>query len=307
MSVALSGEQYDIAAGFYHAVVTEVGGALRHLAVDGRDVLDGCDADQPCLGAEGNLLIPWPNRVDHGRYGFDGQRYQLDINEPDRDTALHGLVRFAAWRPVEHERHRLRLAHRLHGPTGYPFVLDLAVEYALDPGAGLTVRMSATNVGSRRAPYGQGAHPYLTVGLPCVDDCLLTLPASVRLRKDARELPTGHEAVEGTPYDFRTARQVGEMAIDHTFTDLARDPDGRAWAHLRSPGGATVSLWADETFGWFQAFTGDTLPCPQRRRAALAVEPMSCAPNAFVTGTGLLSLRPGESTDGTWGVAVADR
>ena len=48
-------------------------------------------------------------------------------------------------------------------------------------------------------------------------------------------------------------------------------------------------------------FTGDTL-APGHRRRAVAVEPMTCPPNAFVTGTDLLILEPGETVTHTWGI-----
>ena len=50
-------------------------------------------------------------------------------------------------------------------------------------------------------------------------------------------------------------------------------------------------------------FTGDALE-PAHRRRALAVEPMTCPPNAFVSGVDLLMLEPGDSVTHTWGIEV---
>ncbi|MBO0825727.1 MAG: aldose epimerase, partial [Actinobacteria bacterium] len=59
-------------------------------------------------------------------------------------------------------------------------------------------------------------------------------------------------------------------------------------------------------YSWLQVFTGDTLG-PDARRRAVAIEPMTCPPNAFVTGTDLLRLEPGASVRYQWGISAAIR
>jgi aldose 1-epimerase len=108
--------------------------------------------------------------------------------------------------------------------------------------------------------------------------------------------------VGGTLYDFRAPRRLGDTQLDHAFTGLARDSDGRAWARL-SGDRAQVAFWADEGYRWLQVFTGDGLE-PERRRRALAIEPMTCPPNAFASGTDLLILQPGDSVMHSWGLRV---
>ena len=142
--------------------------------------------------------------------------------------------------------------------------------------------------------------------MPSVDDCDLTLPAAFWLLTDDRGIPSGRSAaVEGTPYDFCQPRTIGTTRLDHALTGLARDRDGRAWAHLASNGGSgtRVGLWVGQGYGWLQVFTGDPLE-PERRRKAVAIEPMTCPPNAFVTGEDLLILEPGEAVTHTWGIQV---
>jgi aldose 1-epimerase len=169
----------------------------------------------------------------------------------------------------------------------------------------LHVAITAANRGSHAAPYGTGSHPYLTVGTPAIDSCELTLPAAFWLPADDRGIPSGPAAaVDGTPYDFRKTRPIGTTRLDHALTGLDRDGDGRAWVRLADGGSASaVRLWADEGYRWLQVFTGDPLG-PERRRKALAVEPMTCPPNAFVTADDLLVLEPGEAVTHTWGLQV---
>ena len=68
-----SGRQVELAAGDQRAVIVEVGGGLRTYSAGGADLLDGYPADAMCSSARGQLLIPWPNRIEDGSYEFDGR------------------------------------------------------------------------------------------------------------------------------------------------------------------------------------------------------------------------------------------
>lgn len=300
-----SGEQWPIRAGGYEATVVEVSGGIRSLSFEGRPVLDGYAATDMCDGGRCQLLIPWPNRIDGGRYRFAGQDRQLAITEPAKNCAIHGLVRWVNWSLVAHDADRVTVRYRLHPQPGWPHVVELEVEHRLAADAGLTVTVTATNVGSSPAPYGNGAHPYLTAGTERIDDCRLEFPAATHLTADERGIPTGQESLDGTKLDFRSSRQLGDLVIDDAFTDLRRDADGRAWTTLESPDGRRSSLWLDESYRWLQIFSGDTLPRPERRRQGLGVEPMSCPPNAFVSGDGVIVLEPGQTTVGQWGIVAS--
>jgi aldose 1-epimerase len=305
--VPLTGLQYEIEAGHYHATVTELGAGLRELSFRGQPVIAGYEPDELPPAGAGQLLTPWPNRIDGGRYVFGGTEHYLALTEPARGTAIHGLTRWTAWTADSHDARAVLLRSTPHGQQGYPFCLEIEAEYRLDPGTGLHVAITARTRGSHAAPYGTGSHPYLTVAAPSVDGCELSLPAGFWLPMDDRGIPSGSpEAVEGTPYDFRQPRTIGSTRLDHALTGLSRDDEGRAWAHLVADGGAgpSVGLWAGPGYPWLQVFTGDPLG-PDRRRKAVAIEPMTCPPNAFVTGHDLLVLEPGDTVTHTWGIQAA--
>ena len=300
--MAPSGEQIKIAAGGQQAVVVVVGAGLRSYSAGGRELVDGYRADEMSSSGRGQALIPWPNRLQDGSYEFDGLRHQLPLNEPERRNAIHGLVRWAAWTVTKREPHRVVMEHVLYPQPGYPFSLRLSVEYAL-LGSGLRVRTRATNVGRDPCPYGSGAHPYLTLGTATIDRLLLRVPGRTVLRSDKRGLPIGTQPVIGTEYDFRRPRRIGSTRLDHAFTDLERDDDGLARVELQDPDDESrVALWIDESYPYLMLFTGDRLPDVRRR--SLAVEPMTCPPNAFRTGNALIRLERGSSFTSTWGIAA---
>ena len=294
-----SGEQLEIRHGVQAAVVTEVGAGLRTYSAGRREIVDGYGPDEEASSGRGQVLIPWPNRLEDGSYEFDGEHHQLPLTEPEHRNAIHGLVRGVPWTVTEHEERRVVLELALGPHPGYPFSLALAIEYALSED-GLAVRTTATNVGGDACPYGSGAHPYLAVTTETVDDMLLRVPARTVLQSDERGLPVGSTRVDEAGLDFRIARPIGDAILDHCFTDLERTPDGRARVELHSPDGVFSTLWVDEAYPYLMLFTGDPLPDVARR--SLAVEPMTCAPNAFRSGAGLVTLEPGESTRSAWGI-----
>ena len=297
----MTGEQIEIALGEQRAFVDETGGGLRAYSSGGSELLDGYGADEAASSGRGQVLIPWPNRLEDGSYEFDGHRHQLPLTEPERGNAIHGLVRHERWAAAEFEPGRGVMEHALRPQPGYPFSLDLRVEYRLSED-GLRVETTATNVGSAACPYGAGAHPYVTVGTASVDTAVLQVPARTVLRSDDRGLPTGSSPVDGTEHDFRRPRPIGATVLDHAFTDLERDADGLARVHLEDPETERkVTVWVDERYPYLMLFSGDPLPDVHRR--SLAVEPMTCPPNAFRTGEALLRLEPGDSTTGAWGIA----
>ncbi len=297
-----SGLQFRLAFDDQAATVVEVGAAVREFRVGDRDVFQTYAESAFSTGFHGAVLVPWPNRLADGRYEFDGDEYQVPITEPSRMTALHGLSPWRPWTLVEHEADRVSLRLSLLPSPGYPFYLDTMVDYRLGAN-GLRVTTTSRNVGDRACPYAVGFHPWLSSGEATLDECTLSLDATHRFVADDRLLPTGEEAVVGTPYDFREQRLLGSLVLDDAFTGVPRDADGRAWVRLSGPDGRAAAIWMDGSCDYWQLCTGDMLPAHQARRG-LAAEPMTAAPNAFVTGRGLQRLEPGEHVTTTWGACL---
>jgi aldose 1-epimerase len=136
-----------------------------------------------------------------------------------------------------------------------------------------------------------------------VDGWRLTVPAETRLRTDSRMLPTGREPVAGTEFDFREPRVIGHTQLDTAFTDLVRDPDGLGRVSVEAPDGRRLVLWSDRAYPWLVLFSGDSTR-PAERRRGLAVEPMTCPPDAFRSGEDVIALQPGETATASWGIDV---
>jgi aldose 1-epimerase len=301
--MAVSGDQYELVHDDQRLVAVEVGGGLRTYTVGGRPVLDGFGEDELCPAAAGQLLAPWPGRLAGGRYAFEGATHQAALDEPEHGNAIHGLVRWLRWEPLERSNDAVTLRTVLPAQPGYPQPLELTTTYRLD-GAGLTAEHTATNTGGAAVPFGFGAHPYLMHPDRAVDELVLGLPAERTLVFDEHRIPVGETGVAEAGLDFRKPAVIGDRVIDATFTGLERDNDGRSSVSLAVPDGPVLTVWADLTFRWIQIFTADTIP-GNRHRRAVAIEPMTCPGDAFHSQRDLLVLEPGQTWRGVWGITLS--
>jgi aldose 1-epimerase len=297
VTTAPTGDQFVLTHGDHRAVVVQQGGGLREYQYRGRQVVAGYAADEPCQDGRGTLLVPWPNGLAHGRYTFQAVEHQLPVASPERLEALHGLVRWEAWRPDLVEANRVDLSYSLMARPGFPFSLHVRVSYELTSD-GLAVRLAATNVGTGPCPFAAGAHPYLEVGTPTVDDALLTVAADA-WQTLAENAPM--RDVSDGDYDFREPRRIGQLQLP-LFTRLRRDADGLARVHLHHPtDDRGVTVWMDRAFPYVLLWTGDALPDGRARRS-LAIEPMTAPPHCFRSGVGLRILLAGESAVAQFGI-----
>lgn len=294
-----SGRQFELSAGPYRAGIAAVGATLRFLERDGSPLVDGFGPDSLPSGGRGQSLLPWPNRIDGGSYTFQGRTYTLALSEPAKGNAIHGLLRWVPWQAAEVRPDAVTLRAEVAAQPGYPSSLDVQVEYRLSQ-KGLTVVTTVRNTGRSSAPFGAAVHPYLSAGAHSVDETYLQFGATTRVLVDERSLPTGDEQVADTPYDFSAGKPVGDVQIDHAFGGLRRDSDGLFRVRLR--GEYETVVWQDDGYPWLQIYTSDTLSGAEFRRS-VAVEPMTCPPNAFVSGRDVVVLEPGETWTGTWGIS----
>ena len=270
------------------------GAALCSWSVGGEEKLSFIAPGEPGHQFDGVTLVPWPNRIRDGRYTHGGVTEQLEITEPEHATALHGLATDAEWDVVLETGNEVRFRHTVGPAPGYPYEVEVEVSYLLGP-SGLAVELHAVNHSEERAPFGAGAHPYVLIA--DTSHAAIQIPAAGVVPVDRRLLPTGGVApVTGTRMDYRERRPVGTSALDTTFGDLERMAGIASVRIWRDEDSRSVTLWCDQNYPFVHVFSG----APGR----IAVEPMTCAPDAFNTGLGLISLSPGQGFHARWGLTV---
>ena len=199
------------------------------------------------------------------------------------------------------------LAADVYPQLGYPFWLRTQVTYEV-VADGVTVTHRIENLSASPAPIGIGAHPYLTIDDPqnpvAADQLLIRIPAEEYYVVDDRMLPTGTSPVAGTDYDVRSPRPLADLNLDTGYR-AARDGSGSFESVVQAPDGRTVTLWQDPTFGYVQAYTKPDFVSAHGPIPAIAIEPMTCAVDAFNSGDGLRHLEPGETLDASWGIRFA--
>ena len=300
-----TGEQYELALERDgHAVtgiVTQVAAGLRALVVDGVALTETFGADETPPSACGITLVPWPNRVAGGRWSLDGQQQQLDLTEAAKGNASHGLLRYTAYQVVEREPHAVTLGATVFPQHGWPFQLDTTVRHEL-VADGMVVTHAITNVGSGRAPFAVGSHPFFRVGDHDPATLRVTLAAATRFEVDESSIPIATSPVAGTPYDLSYGPLVGDLDLDTGYRDVEPDAEGVRTTTFTAPDGSATELWQDASFEYVQVFTPRNFPRDGVEGLAIAAEPMTAPANALASGEGLRWLDEGETWTGSWGV-----
>ena len=308
----LSGTQHSLRAGDYEAIIASVGASLRSLTFDGRDLVVPFDSDEVRPSYRGATLAPWPNRVVDGLYTFGGVERKVALSEPARHHALHGLAGWLDYQATDKGPSHVTLAATIEPQTGYPWRVTIETTFSLDAD-GVTQSVRATNESPDAAPWGTGPHPYLVAGDGHVDDWTLELPAGAVLAVTAdRLIPTelrGVDADDAERFDFREPRRIEKIELDHAYTDIVRDTAGFAAVRVTDATGSGVEMVWDAACPWVQIHTSDKGVGKPGHRTGLAVEPMTCAPDAFNAAKydfdpGLIVLEPGASTEASWRIGA---
>jgi aldose 1-epimerase len=293
----------------HRVVISPWGASLRrYFMIDDRgreiDILWGYSGGSRKRGGQGDVLIPFPGRIANGRYSFEGQPFQLDCNDKEGPNAIHGFVRTLPWQVRDAQVNSVTCEVRLDAETyaarGYPFSLDIAVTYELGA-SGLGCDFVVKNIGDRVAPVGVGFHPYFTVGTSVIDEAEVQIPATGYLEFNEQLAPTGRILdVEGRSWDYRHFRKIGGQRFNHCYVNLERDADGMATATLRHrASNRAIDVVMDSSFSAVVVYTGDAIA--DAPRTALAIEPMTCASDAFNHPEwGLKRLEPGETCSGRY-------
>ncbi len=294
-----NGQVATLAANGFTAQVAANGATVVSLEYNSRPLVRAFDPRSPRPVFSGAILAPWPNRVIDGAYSWQGQDQQLEITEPERGHALHGLVIDTAFEIAEHRADFAQLRTVIEPSAGYPYRVQLVVEYRLEAG-GLRTFAAATNLGEGTAPFGWGSHAYLVAPGKKADEWTFTLPAGkVQLTDGARLLPKEVVEVSGTELDFRTPKPIGDLFIDHAYTGLAAGADGLFSASITDTKGLGSQITWDEACPWVQIHTADR-DDPALDRTGLAIEPMTCPPGGFNSGQDVIALAPGASHEASW-------
>jgi aldose 1-epimerase len=265
------------------------GAASARLACRGAEVLAplplGADPNRSFAGAF--LMAPWTNRLDEGRLPVGGTNWHLPVNRPSDDTAIHGLVRDAAWTVAEADSsHAVLLQQGDAAGAGVPWRWQARLEVMLEA-AGLCLALRLTNAGAQPFPFGCGWHPFFA------------RPAGTRLRfaattlfaRDARCLPIAAQPSTGV--------DGAEPAYEGLDTHFA------GWDGMAEIAGPDLALRLEASGAW----AGNLQVFAPAGSHILCVEPVSHVPDApnrpdFARFGPLRLLAPGETLQAALRIAA---
>src|ERR1700712_2901062 len=144
--------QLDVEEGAVTATVAELAAGLRRVRVGDTEIVQDYGVDALPSGGSGIVLVPWRNRVRDGRWTLEGKTQQLDLTEPSKGNATHGLLRNTGYRVTDRSDSAITLSATVFPQHGWPFHLDTSVRYTLTP-TGIEVLHGVHNVGPGRAPF----------------------------------------------------------------------------------------------------------------------------------------------------------
>ena len=306
----------SIAGGGLRASVLSRGAAVQQLWLDGHDrpLTLGFERLEDYLAHSifyGANVGRYANRIAHGRFIIDGERFEADGN--DNGHTLHGGslgIDRRVWEIANHGADFVTLILRdPDGAMGFPGNLDISCTYRLRPPGTLAIELAATT--DRPTLCNLAHHSWFNLddgGAGDVRGHRLMIPAAAYLPVDDTLIPTGVvEPVEATPFDFRQARTirapegVAEVDYDHNFCLAAvRRPLAQAAWLQGGRSGVEMEVWSTEP--GIQFFAGNAPPrdvpglrgIRYCRHAGLCLEPQIWpdSPNRPYFPQAL--LRPGE-------------
>lgn len=263
-------------AGFSCKVFPNLGGSIQELKVEGIAIIKSISLDESGLDNyrttyPSAILFPFPNRVAQGKYSFNGEQFQLSINEPGFNNAIHGLVSDKRFTVEEVDNRSISMRYMHDSSHGFPFPYKFVITYSFSE-KGLTLGFEATNLGTQSFPFGMGWHPYFE--LTNYDQCSVDFSAEKKYVNNDKMVPLdseiySEECIDLTKVELDSAYKLrnGRIVLNSPHYQLQMEVPEDCYLQLYTP----------------------------KSRTTLAIEPMTCIADAFNNRVGLRELSSGGS------------
>lgn len=230
------------------------------------------------------ILFPFPNRIRHGRYTWEGRQYEMTPDQvpfdPPQINAIHGFCLDRPWRVTQQGEKFVEGEFQLSRDAPdrrplWPADFILQVRYEVHEAA-LVMKVRIANPDSRPLPWGFGTHPYFRVPLSPESrtrDCIIQAPAP-QLWELIDCLPTGARCPVSPEKDLREGLVYDQLQMDDILTGLTPPAQGLECQIMDQTAGVQVVQRCDSIFRELVAFTPP-------HREAICLEPYTCITDAI--------------------------
>lgn len=229
------------------------------------------------------LLFPFPNRIQHGKFSWNGQAYQLPVTD-GHGNAIHGFVMDRPWRVTTADSKTAIAEFQLSVDAEdrlslWPSDFLLEVKYSLSA-VSLRADILIANAGDEPLPWGFGTHPYFNVPL-LPTDAPIDVPADCQVQVGASEfwelqefIPTGRRIEVDPRVDLRKGVELNGRRLDDVLTGLKVSNGQTETRIIDKSLGYMLTQIADAAFRECVVFTPPGRSC-------VCLEPYTCTTNAI--------------------------
>ncbi len=281
---------------------------IEFSTVFGGDLVDVVDAEDGFLSGQTRstrsgipILFPFPNRIEDGKYSWEGKDYTLPI-QPGRKHGMHGFCFDTPWRVIEKTQSSLTAEFQLSADApdqlkNWPADCLIRLTYEVTHHK-LISKFHIENPDKKPLPWGLGTHAYFKVPLTdfsASNNCLVQLPVAKQY-VHVNEIPTGESShtelidrlVEGEYFDT--------LKLDDLFS-MTPPPAGQLYETRLVDEKAGIEM----VQRYSQEFEFQVMFTPEGRNC-ICMEPYTCMSNAInmklpPKETGWQVLEPGQSKD----------
>jgi aldose 1-epimerase len=268
-----------------------LGASIQTLSINNIDILNGIDISKKGLDSykekyQSALLFPYVGRIQNGKYHYNNADHHLTINDKFHLNALHGLVYDKSFQVNNFELSEkeaiVQLAYESDSTLiGFPFEFKLQITYQISDEK-LQLKFKIENRDTISLPFGLGWHPYFKTEE--LNSNLISFHSVNKYVCDENLIP-----IETRSFNEKTTFKILNKSFDDTFILLKNEVKFKTDKYLAQ------MKFSGSHENYLQIYT------PEDRKS-IALEPITCIPNALNNRVGLREVQPNEAFE--WSIEL---
>ena len=268
-------------------IFLDLGGSLQELTLKTTKIIKNLKSVDYNNSFSSAILFPFTNRIKGGKYSFNNQKYELELNE-NNENAIHGLVHNKKYKLVSKETSedyaKVTLSYKEdQKPKGFPFNFEILLTYTLSFKS-LNLEVIVKNTDAIPFPFTLGWHPYFYSS--DLFNSYLNFLSTKKIIFDKKMIPVKVENISPIHEKF----QIKNNKYDDCY--IVNDKN----LYFETPN-YSIDIKSSSNENYFQLYTPYKLN-------SIAIEPMTGPSNSFNNKLGLKILKPNEDYHVNWEIKL---